>query len=353
MSNLKEMTYKFPQTEFWNDSCSISELKYAIDNGAVGATTNPVIVHQVLRDNILEWESRIKELIYLNPELTEDEIAWLVIGELGSTAAELLLPIYNKFNGKKGRLSFQVNAKYDCNYEKIIEHALLLSKLIPNSQIKVPTSSAGIKAFEELTYMGISINATVSYTVSQAIAVAEAVERGLTRRIKEGKDVSNLNPVCTLMVGRLDDYLKEYVQKNNLSINNQSLDFSGIAVAKKTYQIYKERDYTTKILIAAFRNQYHWTELIGGDLIYTIPYKWQKKFNELNVIIENKILKPIDSNILDELLVIDEFKKAYNYDGLLEKDFSSYGAYKATINQFLTGYDDFVRLIRSYKLNID
>ena len=31
-------------TEFWNDSCALSELAEAIDNGAVGATSNPVIV---------------------------------------------------------------------------------------------------------------------------------------------------------------------------------------------------------------------------------------------------------------------------------------------------------------------
>lgn len=353
MSNLKEMTKKFPQTEFWNDSCSVSELKYAIENGAVGATTNPVIVHQVLKKNLSEWENRIKQLIELNPTLTEDEIAWLVIGELGIKASQLLMPIYNKFNGQKGKLSFQVNAKYDCNYEKIVEHALLLSKLVTNSQIKAPTSSAGIKAFEELTYLGVSINATVSYTLSQAIAVANAVEKGINRRIKEGKDISNLSPVCTLMVGRLDDYLKEYVRKNNLLISNEALEFAGVAVAKKAYQIFKEKNYTTKILIAAFRNQYHWSELIGGDLIFTIPYKWQQKFNELSIDIQNNILKPVNNQIMNELLTIDEFKKAYEYDGLLEKDFSHYGAYKATINQFLSGYDEFVHLIRSYKLNID
>ncbi len=36
-------------TDFWNDSCSIEELTYAIEHGAVGATSNPTIVEQVLR----------------------------------------------------------------------------------------------------------------------------------------------------------------------------------------------------------------------------------------------------------------------------------------------------------------
>ena len=36
-------------TDYWNDSCSVEELTYAIERGAVGATTNPTIVLEVLR----------------------------------------------------------------------------------------------------------------------------------------------------------------------------------------------------------------------------------------------------------------------------------------------------------------
>ena len=39
----------------------------------------------------------------------------------------------------------------------------------------MPATQAGIKAYEEATYHGVSINATVSFTVPQALAVAEAV----------------------------------------------------------------------------------------------------------------------------------------------------------------------------------
>ncbi len=69
----------------------------------------------------------------------------------------------------------------------------------------LPTK-AGIKAVEEATYRGVNINATVCFTVPQALAVGEAVERGLSRREKEGYDTSKMTPVCTIMVGRLDDW---------------------------------------------------------------------------------------------------------------------------------------------------
>ena len=47
-SLLHEMTQTTP-TCLWNDSASASELAYAIDNGAVGATCNPVIVLSVAK----------------------------------------------------------------------------------------------------------------------------------------------------------------------------------------------------------------------------------------------------------------------------------------------------------------
>ena len=73
--------------------------------------------------------------------------------------------------------------------------------------VKIPVTKAGVTAIEEATSRGMSINATVCFTVPQAIAVAEAVERGLKRREAEGRETSRMGPVCTIMVGRLDDWL--------------------------------------------------------------------------------------------------------------------------------------------------
>lgn len=348
MEKLKETSEKFPQTQIWNDSCSISELKYAVERGAVGATTNPVIVLQVLKNELPAWESTIESLILEDPEASEDEIAWKLIREMGFQASQILLPVFEESNGLRGRISLQTNAKFFNNKTKIITHAMELAAVAPNTQIKAPASQAGIEAFEELTFLGISINATVSFTVSQAIAVAEAVERGLKRRKAAGLSNDRLNPVCTIMVGRLDDALKADVKKNQVKINPEVLEFAGIAVFKKAYQIYQERKYTTKLLVAAFRNQEHWTEMIGGDLVLTIPYKWQVSFNSADVDILDRIHQPIDKSIIEELNTLVDFRKAYEPDGLALQDFQRFAPFVATINQFLNGYDELVQLIRTY-----
>ena len=195
-------------TSLWNDSCSIPELEYALEHGAVGATSNPVIVGDVLKKEMPAWKDRICAIAAEMPTATEDEVAWRLIEEMSVKAARLLLPVFKAHKGKNGRLSIQTDPRLYRDTEAIVHQAVHFSELAPNMIVKIPVTKAGIDAIEEATFQGVSINATVSFTFPQAVAVAEAVERGLSRREKQGKDISTMGPVCTIMVGRLDDWLK-------------------------------------------------------------------------------------------------------------------------------------------------
>ena len=98
-------------TDYWNDSCSVEELTYVIANGAVGATSNPTIVGEVLKKEMHLWRDRIGELIATSPNATEDEVTWLLIEEMAVKGAELLQPVFEREGGRKGRLSIQTNPK--------------------------------------------------------------------------------------------------------------------------------------------------------------------------------------------------------------------------------------------------
>jgi transaldolase len=346
MDKLLEMTRKFP-TQYWNDSCSIAELTYAIDRGATGATTNPVIVKGVLDKELDTYRDYIKQLISSNPSASEDEIAWIVIEKMAIDGAKLLEPLFDPKAGT-GRISIQTNTKNFNNAEKLLEQAVYFSKLAPNMHVKMPATSAGIKAFEEATYRGVSINATVSFTATQALAVGEAVERGLARREKEGLDNSELNPVCTIMVGRLDDWLKHVTDRDNLAIDPCALDYAGIACVKKAYKIFKEKGYKTKILAAAYRSHLHWSEFIGGDMIMTIPYKYQQRFNKSDVEVKSRMENDVDPYYMEQLLKLPDFVKAY--DAMPVAEFDTYGAVNVTLEQFASGYDDLVKIIRKFMI---
>jgi transaldolase len=346
-SRLHQMTESTP-TKLWNDSCSIKELSNSIEiNGAVGATCNPVIVLTVLKNEWDLWKDRVQKLIYDLPSATEEQIAWKLTEEMSQKAAELLMPIFKRENGKNGRLSIQTNPKFYRNAAAIVEQAVHFSGLAPNMIVKIPVTAAGVEAIEEATFRGVSINATVSFTLAQAIAVAEAVERGLKRREQGKLDISRMGPVCTLMVGRLDDWLKTVAERDGINTNPGILDWTGVAVMKKAYEIYQERGYRLRLLSAAFRNNLHWSEFMGGDVVISPPYEWQVKFNDSNVQVENRMDIPVQPEIVEELETkFEEFRRAYEENGMNVQEFDEYGATRRTLRQFCKATDDLTALIR-------
>ncbi len=241
-SPLHKMALTTP-TDYWNDSCSVEELTYAIENGAVGATTNPTIVLGVLKKEMHLWRARIVQFIRENPAWSEDQVTWKLIEEMAVVGAGLLRPVFERTQGKKGRISIQTNPAFYRNHEAILQQALHFDTLSPNMQIKIPVTQAGVKAIEEATYHGININATVCFTVPQALAVAEAIERGLNRRHAEGKSTADMTPVCTMMIGRLDDWVHVVEKRDGMVFTPGYLDWAGIAALKKAYTLFKERGY--------------------------------------------------------------------------------------------------------------
>jgi transaldolase len=217
--------------------------------------------------------------------------------------------------------------------------------------VKIPATSAGIVAMEETTYRGVSINATVSFTLPQCVAVAEAVERGLRRREKEGLAVANMGPVCTIMVGRLDDWLKVQAERNMITTDPGNLEWAGVAVFKKTYQLFQERGYRIRLLSAAFRNHMHWSEFIGGDVVISPPCAWQRRFNASDVTVEARMSRPVAPKIIDDLQKkFPDFSRAYNEGGLTVEEFDKFGPTLRTLRQFIEACHELEAQVRDLVL---
>jgi transaldolase len=345
-SPLHEMTQTTP-TCLWNDSASVEELTYSIEHGAVGATCNPVIVLGVLKKEMPQWKDRIQALVRERPKATEDEIAWQVVREISTKSAALLEPIFDVQRGRNGRLSIQTDPRLFRDSEAIVQQAEEFNRLAPNMIVKIPVTRAGIPAIEEATYKGISINATVCFSLPQCIAVAEAVERGLKRREAERKEISSMGTVCTIMVGRLDDWLKVAAEKENISIDPGYLEWAGVAVFKKTYQIFQERGYRIRLLSAAFRNHMHWSELIGGDVVISPPYAWQVRFNASDIEVIPRIDKPVEQRVVEELnKKFPDFRRANEEGGLAIEEFDAFPPTRRTLRQFIAACHDLDGVVR-------
>jgi len=347
-SPLHQMTQTTP-TCLWNDSASIAELKDSISHGAVGATCNPVIALAALKADMATWKPRIAELIREMPSATEDQIGWKLVEELSVRAAELLRPAFEKHGGRNGRLSIQTDPRNFRNSEALLEQTMRFSKLAPNMIVKIPATRAGIPAIEEASYRGISINATVSFTLPQCVAVAEAVERGLRRREKEGKSVAGMGPVCTIMVGRLDDWMKAVAEKEGVLVDPGIFEWAGVAVFKKTYRLFKQRGYRTRLLSAAFRNHMHWSQLVGGDVVISPPHAWQVRINASGIPALPRIDEPVDPRIVGELQErFPDFRRAFTEEGIAVDEFDGYGATRRTLRQFIAAVADLDALVRDF-----
>jgi transaldolase len=328
-------------TDIWNDSCAVDELEYALSFGAVGATANPTIVLDVWNKDPGYWRGRVQAMALEHPRATVSDLAWAVVEDMSGRGAKLLEPVFEAQRGRQGRLSVQTNPTFFRSPERMVEQAVRFSGIAPNIIVKLPATAAGIEGIEEATFRGVSVNVTVSFTVAQALAAAEAIERGLRRRDAEGQPTDRMGPVVTLMMGRVEDWLRLVVDRDGVTINPDVLPWSGVAVFKRAYSEFRERGYRARLLGAAIRHHYHWSELIGGDVVITLPAAWQRRFNASAVEVRPRIDDPVGPAILDELQArLPDFVRAYEPDGLTVTEFDAFGATARTLRAFIASYQD-------------
>ena len=338
-------------TDYWNDSCAAGELAWAIERGAVGATSNPSLVLDALRQEPEPWRTRLRELAAAHPTAPEDDLAWLLAEAMGLRGAGMLAPEFAASGGRRGRLSIQVDPSRYADAPAMIAQTSHFAGLAPNMQVKLPVTEAGLAAIEEATARGININATVNFTVPGALAVAEAVERGLNRLATAGGDPGAMTPVCTLMVGRLEDWLRVVAARDGILPTPGRIEWSGVAVAKRSIALYRERGYRTRILVGAFRTHLPWTELAGLDIVLTIPPVWQRLIDDAGLEAGDRGDLPVDAAILDELLArFPDFRRAYEPDGLAPAELATYGAAARTLRQFIGAYHDLQAHVRDVLL---
>ncbi|WNB87073.1 transaldolase family protein [Cellulomonas sp. ATA003] len=343
---LLTMTRTTP-TVLWNDSADSHELRRSMTYGAVGATCNPVIAYTTLKKHPDVWRARLAELAAERPTATESELGWAAVREMSVTAAALLEPVFAEHGGRNGRLSIQTDPRLHADTDGLVEQAVEFDALAVNMIVKIPATAAGVRAMAEATYRGISINATLSFTVAQAVAAAQAVEDGLRRREAEGLDVTSMGPVITIMGGRLDDWLKAVVARDGVVLDPGHLEWAGVAALKRAYEIFVERGYRSRLLSAAYRNHMQWSELVGGDLVISPPFAWQEKFVRSGLRGEPRIDVPVDPRVLDSLRTrVPEFTRAYEVDGLTPAEFDTFGASRFTLRQFLASNHDLENLVR-------
>lgn len=317
------------QSIYWHDSAVRAEQVAAFENGAVGMTTNPFLINSTLNSDREFWTERLSAL---PKDLRGDEKVQSLIRCVTGYYAEQCRPIFERGMSGKGYVCAQTNPLKTGNAAYMVEQAKVLSGWAPNIVVKLPATNAGIQAYEECVALGMNTAATVSFTVPQVLAVGEAAARGIKRAKANG--VKPGLTIAVMMVGRLDDYLRDVAQDSFPEVLESDIVQAGIACFKRAYGIFCERGYETYLMPAGCRGANHITELAGARMIMSVAPKIAKLLAPVETF-EERINVPVAEDVLSRLLAMPEFRKAYEPDGMTQREFITFGSCNRTTDQFI------------------
>ena len=319
------------RTEWWHDSADPAELDVGLARGAVGVTTNPVLIGTALSHNPDRWcESNTHAG---DGTVTTEHRAETLMRLVVSEATETLAPTFDRTNGSAGWVCAQVNPRHAAERECMRAMARRIHAWASNVAVKLPTTRAGLDVLEDCIADGITVTATVSFTVPQVIAIAERHRAGIRRAVESG--VTPGRCFAVIMIGRLDDYLRDVARDAGASLSEADIRQAGLAVAKRAYAIYTARGYETRLLVAALRGPYHLTELAGASLVMSIHPTYQGVFVSDNFPREPRIDCEVPADVIERLEQLPEFVRAYEPDGMTADEFASFGLTQRTLAQFV------------------
>lgn len=224
-------------TKVWLDSVDPDFLRVNIERGATGATSNPIIVADILKTGRYDAELARRA----GQGLDDEAIAWQLTDMLVRQAQQQFYPIFQTANCDDGYVSFELdpliedpalNLPHDERVRRYIELGREWSSGHANRMIKVPATPGGIAALETLAADGVILNVTLIFTPRQYRQAREAVWRGAQRFLRMRGALSTFKSVYSVFVSRVDVYTEKHVPALSAAAQGQV----GIVLAKRMWQ---------------------------------------------------------------------------------------------------------------------
>lgn len=236
--------------------------KELIANGVInGATSNPAIFKSAILTSPA-YKEQIATLSDLSPKEKYEALAIYDIQK----AADILRPLYDA--GDDGYVSIEVDPFLCDDAEATIAEGMRLHAAInrPNIMIKVPATEAGYIAMEALASKGIAINATLIFSVEQALACAKAFERASRH--------ASVDTVISVFVSRIDRAIDEILRSKGVETGKMGiLNAADIYNCVEALKVPKCRVLfaSTGVKGDEFRASYYIDELLAPNSVNTAP----------------------------------------------------------------------------------
>ena len=169
-----------------------------------GATSNPTIFARAITGSDL-YDGELREVTAAGERDTRELFFSLALDDVREAARELR-PVFDQSSGRDGFVSFECTPDLADDTEATIAQAIDLWQRLgrPNVMIKVPGTTAGLDAIEELTLRGVNVNVTLLFSIKRYEQVIDAYLRGLTRRASDGQPLEGISSVASFFLSRID-----------------------------------------------------------------------------------------------------------------------------------------------------
>ena len=341
-------------TRLWNDSATPAELSAAIGWGAVGRDLQPG--HRpgrAAQRPARAGSSGSGEYADEHPTASESDIGWAMVKELSVEAAALLADAFAEHRGRNGRLSVQTDPRLYRDADALVAQAVEFDALAPNVIVKIPATETGIRGD------GGGHLPRRQHQRDRLLHRAAGGRRGRGDRARAAAparpralDVSAMGPVCTIMVGRLDDWLKAVAKRDVVTVDPGVLEWAGVAVFKRAYEIFQRARVPHPAAVGGLP-QPHALEPARRRRRRHLPAvrvagAAQRQRHRAAAAHRRAGRRRASSTRCTTRF--PEFRRAYDADGMAIGEFQDFGATRKTLRQFLAACAELEGVVRDVLL---
>jgi len=328
-----------------------------------GVTTNPSLSLQAIQDDPPYWEEVAKTIVAENPGIDKESLFWSLYRTVVKRGSDMYLPLFEKSGFKEGYLSGQVDPRSSFDKDAMMKQAKDIATINPNVMIKVPGTKEGYDVIEELTALGISTNNTLTFILPQLVDCAESVKRGLETAKKNGVDLSKWRSVITHMESRYGDLggLRDAAAEQGIELSDGDVRQAELAIFKKAYKYLEDNNLPSKMLSCSLRmgptvngqeRIWHLEEKTGAAVVVTCPPSYidvvMNFEGEKDIVFEkDRIHADPPKDVMDKLMRIPYFERAYAVDGYTRDEYNTHPALQRTAEQFSKATEEMVSFAAS------
>ena len=327
-------------TRVWINNPTAQEVGLALDQGAVGCTTNPAFGGNLARRAPNEVLPIIDDILADQPGASDHAAADLLQERLVAKIAGRFRSLHDASKGAWGYVSIQGPPERDTDGERIWADAVAGHRLAPNVAPKIPATLPGFVAFERVVAEGWPVIVTEVFSLDQLETTCELYARVTARTGR--RPPFFLSPIT----GILGDHLKKIAARDGLRVPADAMNQAGIGLARRCAALVADRGWPVTLLFGGARLLEDLTGLVGDRHCATVNWSTFAEALALDPPVEQTIDRPLDLAVEQALLdAFPDLSKAWTTGRLAPEEYEEFGPVQHFRDAFMAGRQTVIEMV--------